>query len=116
MDVSGSYVFIEDGNLFMNISPHNLLNNHILKKNQINTNRKYRTYLQKNALVLQEANFKVPLQDLGRTIPYTYSSVSDTTQPNGYETSVPKQKFLADQYILSDQTRPMFNSFTIEPK
>jgi len=116
MDVSGSYVFIEDGNLFMNISPHNMLNSHILKQNQINTNRKYRTFLQKNALMIQESNFKVSAQEFGRTIPYTYSSVSDTTQPPGYETSVPKQKFLADQYILSDQTRPMFDSFIIEPK
>ena len=116
MDVSGSYVFIEDGNLFMNISPHNLLNNHLLKNNQINTNRKYRKFLQQNAIMIQESNFKVPEQEFGRTIPYTFSSVSDTSQPNGYETSVPKQKFLADQYILSDQTRPMFDSFTFEPK
>ena len=116
MDVSGSYVFIEDGNLFMNISPNTLLNGELLKKTQINTNRKYRKFLQKNALMIQETNFKVPVQELGRTIPYTFSSVSDTSRPTGYEYSVPKQKFLADQYIISDQTRPMFDSFTIEPK
>ena len=116
MDVSGSYVFIEDGNLFFNISPHNLLNNHILKSNQINTNRKYRDYLTNNALNIQQSNFKVPQQDLGRTIPFTFSSVNDTTRPTGYEMSAPKQKFLSEQFILANQTRPMFDSFTIEPK
>jgi hypothetical protein len=116
MDVSGSYVFIEDGNLFMNISPNNLLNSHLLKKNEINTNRKYRKFLQKNALMLQEVNFKVPVQEFGRTIPYSFSSVSDTSRPTGYEYSVPKQKFLSDQYIVSDQTRHMFDTFTFEPK
>jgi len=114
MDVSGSYVFIENNELFINVSPNNLLNNQIVKSNQIHSNRTYREYLQQNALEIQSSSFKLPEQVLGKTIPYTFSSAADTSKPKGYEHSVPKQQYLAEQFLVASQTRPMFDSIVFE--
>ena len=111
---SKDYVFIENEELFLNISPYTALNQRLVLNNNINTNSKYRHFLQQNALTIKESNFKVPTYDLGKNIPYTFSCSGDTSQPNGYETSVPKQKYLSEQFIISNQTRPMFDSFIIE--
>ena len=111
---ASEYVFIQNGELFMNISPEQVLNNQIIKNNTIHTNRTYREFLQKNALTIQESNFTVHPQELGNNIPYTFSSVGDNYQPAGYENSVPKQKYLSQQYDIATQTRPMFDSIEIE--
>ena len=109
------YVFIQNNELFLNISPNSMLNNHIAKSNQINTNRKYREYLQQHALTIQDANFRKPFdQPLGNTIPYTFNSVSDSSKPRGYESSIPKQQFLSQQNLFANQTRPMFDTIVIE--
>jgi len=110
-----SYVFIQNNELFLNMSPNSMLNNHIVKSNHINTNRNYREYLQQNALTIQDANFRKPLdQPLGNTIPYAFNSVGDSSKPRGYENSIPKQHFLSQQNVIANQTRPMFNTFIIE--
>jgi hypothetical protein len=112
--VNEPYVFIENDQLSIHSSPNVFYNNRIIENHNINTNRKYREYLQKNALTIQDVNFKVPLQALGNTIPYTFYGVNDNSRPRGYETSVPKQKFLSEQFIIANQTRAEFDSFAIE--
>ena len=90
------------------------MNQEIINRNHIHTNRAYREYLQKNAVTIQESNFTKPDQPLGKTIPYTFHGVNDNSKPKGYEDSVMKQQLLAQQSFVSSQSRPMFDSFVIE--
>jgi hypothetical protein len=98
------------------ISNSILMNQEIVKRNHIDTNRSYREYLQQNALTIQASNFTKPddTLGLGKTIPYTFDSVNDNSKPKGYEDSVMKQQFLSHQMFVSSQSRPMFDSFVIE--
>jgi len=90
------------------------MNQEIVNRNHIDTNRSYREYLQQNALTIQASNFTKPDQPLGKTIPYTFHGVNDNSKPKGYEESMMKQQFLSHQSIIAGQSRPMFDSLVIE--
>jgi hypothetical protein len=90
------------------------MNQEIIKRNHIDTNRSYREYLQQNALTIQATNFTKPEQTFGSSIPYTFHSVNDNSKPKGYEESMMKQQFLSQQSFIAGQSRPMFDTIVIE--
>ena len=107
-DINAPELFMNG--LFTTFSPSSIINEEI-RKNNINTNRQYREYLQRNAPTIMNYNFETVPQLLGNTIPYTFNGVGDNSTPNGYETSEPKQRFLQDQFLFANQTRPMRSNY-----
>lgn len=105
-----SYTFIEDEKLYFHFSPNTIINNEIRRKN-IKTNRQYREYLQRNSDKIIKYNFETVPHVFGNVIPYTFSSINDNTRPNGYETNEIKEKFLSEQELFANQTRPMRSSY-----
>jgi hypothetical protein len=106
-DINEPYRFV-DG-LYTTFSPSSIINEEIRKRN-INTNRQYREYLQKNASTIMNYNFETVPQVLGNNIPHTFS-INDKSRPYGYETSEPKQRFLSEQFLFVNQTRPMRSNY-----
>jgi hypothetical protein len=104
------YTIIEDNKLYIHFSPNAIINNEIRRKN-IKTNRQYREYLQRNTDKIMNYNFETVPHVLGNNIPYTFSSINDDTRPNGYETCELKEKFLYEQSLFANQTRPMRSSY-----
>jgi len=104
------YTFIEDEKLFNHFSPNSIINNEI-RRNNIKTNRQYREYLQRNTEKIMNYNFETVPHVLGNSIPYTFSSINDNSQPKGYETCETKEKFLAVQALFANQTRPMRSNY-----
>ena len=100
------YTFIENNQLFIHFSPNTIINNMIRIEN-IKTKRQYREYLQRNTPNIMSYNFVNVPQVFSNNIPYTFSSVNDTSRPHGYETSEPKENFLLHQANFANQTRPM---------
>ena len=109
-DINAPDTFLENGQLFLHFLPNSVINNEI-RKNNIKTNRQYREYLQKNAPQIINHNFEQVPHLLGNTTPYLFNGVGDTSKPAGYETSEPKQRFLTEQFIIANQTRPMRSNY-----
>jgi hypothetical protein len=107
---NSSYTIIEDDKLYIHLSPNTLINNEIRRKN-IKTNRQYREYLQRNTDKIMKYNFETVPHVLGNSIPYTFSSINDNSQPNGYETCVTKEKFLSERELFANQVRPMRSTY-----
>lgn len=103
-DINEPYRFV-DG-LYTTFSPSSIINEEIRKRN-INTNRQYREYLQRNTPTIMKYNFETVPEVLGNNIPHTFNGVNDNSRPNGYETSEPKERFLSEQSLFANQTRPM---------
>ena len=103
---------IEDGRFFTDYSPSAVLNNKIKENNAIFTNIKYKEFLTKNATYIMDHNFQsMGTHDLGSNYPYTFNGVNDNSQPNGYETSLPKNLYLTREQLTSNQTRPLMSHF-----
>jgi hypothetical protein len=109
-DINSQTNFIENGQLYINLSPTSIINEEIRKRN-IKTNRQYREYLQTNAPTIMVYNFETVPQVLGNAIPYLFNGVNDNSRPNGYETSEAKQRFLSEQSVFANQTRPMLSNY-----
>ena len=43
--------------------------------------------------------------------PYLFNGINDQTHPYGYETSIPKQSYLAQQQIESMRLNPLQNNY-----
>jgi hypothetical protein len=108
-DINTSGQLIENS-MYSKFSPSSIINDEIRNKN-IKTNREYREYLQRNTPTIMKYNFETVPQVLGNNIPYLFNGVNDTSRPNGYESSEPKQRFLSEQSLFANQTRPMRSNY-----
>jgi hypothetical protein len=102
-DINEPYRFV-DG-LYTTFSPSSIINEEIRKRN-INTNRQYREYLQRNSPTIKTYNFETVPEVLGNAIP-----LFTGTDKRGYETSEPKERFLYEQSLFANQTRPMRSNY-----
>ena len=102
---------VQDGRLFTNYSPDAVINNELRKRNNITTNTNYKSYLQQNATIIMDKNFKTMGQSLGKSYPYTFYDVNDRSIPDGYETSLPKNIYLTREQLNANQTRPMIPNY-----
>jgi hypothetical protein len=109
-DINAPGLIIEDGQLYGKFSPSTIIND-VIRKRNIHNNREYREYLQKNTQTIMKYNFETSPQVLGNTIPYLFHGVNDTSKPNGYESSEPKERFLFEQSLFVSQTRPMRSNY-----
>ena len=104
-DINEPYRFV-DG-LYTTFSPSSIINEEIRTRN-INTNRQYREYLQRNTPTIMNYNFETVPEVLGNTTPHLFNG---NDKPQGYETSEPKERFLSDRSIFANQTRPMRSNY-----
>lgn len=109
-DINAPGLITDNGNLYLKFSPSTIINEEIRNRN-IKTNRQYREYLQRNAPTIMNYNFEYVPQVLGNTIPYLFNGINDNSRPNGYESSEPKQRFLSEQFLFANQTRPMRSNY-----
>jgi len=75
-------------------------------------NNEYRQFLIKNTNSIMQNNFEnlnPPPRINGGTIkqPYLFNGINDTSHPPGYESSLPKQIYLAQQQFNSNRTIPL---------
>lgn len=104
-DIQESYRFV-DG-LYTTFSPSSIINEEIRKRN-INTNRQYRDYLQRNTPTIMKYNFETVPEVLGKATPHLFVG---NEKPYGYETSEPKERFLSERFLFANQTRPMRSNY-----
>jgi hypothetical protein len=78
--------------------------NENLNNTRIKNNMNYREFLKTNAIMIIKNNFQNIIVDPRKnTYPYVFYGIEDTTQPYGYENSLPKQMYLSEQQI--DKTK-----------
>ena len=104
-DINTPYCFV-DG-LYTTFSPSSIINEEIRKRN-INTNRQYREYLQRNTPTIKTYNFETAPDVLGNATPHLFVG---NDRPYGYETSEPKERFLHERSVFANQTRPMRSNY-----
>ena len=112
--------------------PESTINADLIDRNNIKSNWEYRRYLTNNAKSIMEYNFRESSNDIGyykrpievpsiqkNTIsktfdnskvystPYLFSSMMDTTRPNGYVTSDLKNLYLSREQLESRKISPV---------
>ena len=97
--------------------PEAVLNNHILRENQIESNWQYRKYLIENGTSVMKQNFREASNDVGyvyrfagtprtQNHPYLYSSFDDSTRPLGYQNSDLKELYLSREQLDAKRIIP----------
>jgi hypothetical protein len=102
------------------------VNEQIRKNNNITSNWDYRTYLQKNAVKIMQANSISSCNNCGAcpvmyngpqnpvvqsNTPYVFSSALDSSQPFGYETSDLKNVYLSRYELQSRMMAPSLTQY-----
>lgn len=98
--------------------PESAINDHLIKKNGIQSNWEYRRYLTDNGYKITERNFKETCNDTGYHIqpaaastsansPHSYASVYDNAKPFGYQDSDLKQQYLTREQLDSRKVAPV---------
>ena len=97
--------------------PESAINDHLIKKNGIQSNWEYRRYLTDNGYKITERNFKETCNDTGYHIPpaastsanspHSYASVYDNTKPFGYQESDLKHQYLTREQLDSRKVAPV---------
>jgi hypothetical protein len=99
--------------------PEALLNQSIIKQNNIQSNWEYRKYLTENATKIMEMNARESFNDSGYTMrfddlmnnrfssPYYYTSPTDTSRPFGYVNSDLKNTYLSREQLESRKFSPV---------
>lgn len=93
--------------------PDSVLNDKIIKENNIQSNWQYRNYLINNGTSIMKQNFTEASNDIGYvkrfnepnissfSTPYLYKSVDDNKKPKGYENSDLKELYLSREQLDS---------------
>ena len=99
--------------------PESKQNDELIKTNGIQTNWQYRQYLTNNAGDIMKSNFidtandtgySIPPMDstnIGKNVPYVYSSYQSTDQPLGYVDSDLKQLYLTREQLNARKVTPV---------
>jgi len=110
-----------DGRNYATWQPGAVVNDKIRENNNITSNWDYRTFLQKNAVKIMQANSVSSCNNCGAcpvmytgaqnpvtqsNTPYVFSSALDNSQPFGYETSDLKNVYLSRHELQSRMMAP----------
>jgi len=106
--------------------PEAVLNEKLMRSNNIQSNWQYRRYLTNHAKEIMEYNFREASTDAGyftrhselpsidknqvvgvSSTPYLYSSAIDTSKPRGYETSDLKDIYLSREQLDARRISPV---------
>ena len=106
--------------------PEAILNEKLIRSNNIESNWQYRRYLTHHAKEIMEYNFREASTDSGyfarysdlptinsnqtlgfTTTPYLYSSVTDSAKPVGFETSDLKEIYLSREQLDARRISPV---------
>jgi hypothetical protein len=106
--------------------PEAVLNEKLIRSNNIQSNWQYRRYLTNHAKEIMEYNFREASTDAGyftrhselpsidknqvvgfSSTPYLYSSAIDTSKPKGYETSDLKDIYLSREQLDARRISPV---------
>jgi hypothetical protein len=101
--------------------PESAANNQLLKNNDIKSNWEYRKYLTHHSQQVMEYNFRETCNDTGyfipplevgepnkhsTNVPYTYTSYTDNSKPEGYQESDLKDMYLTREQLNSRKVAP----------
>lgn len=98
--------------------PESILNESIIRDNNIKSNWEYRKFLTHNSQNLMEYNFRESCNDSGyykryqdiitnqAFTPYQYSSPTDNTRPFGYSSSDLKDLYLSREQLNASKVSP----------
>ena len=98
--------------------PESVVNDKLIKSNDIKSNWAYRKYLTQHGNQVMEYNFRETCNDTGLfipfqsdknapvTTPYLYSSYTDDSKPIGYQDSDLKQLYLTREQLNSKKVAP----------
>jgi len=104
--------------------PESVVNDKLIKSNDIKTNWEYRKYLAQHSTQVIEYNFRETCNDTGYFIPplsvgstaasfnntpYAYKTYNETSKPNGYEDSDLKQLYLSREQLNAKRVAPQIN-------
>ena len=113
---------MSDGRVLHSWQPEAVINNNVIKENNIKTNWEYRNYLTNNGKEILQINTRESYNDIGYnnnkygnvtndnnyTSPYLYTSITDTN-PN-IQTSDLKQMYLSREQLNSLKIIPTVNT------
>lgn len=104
--------------------PESATNNQLLKNNDIKSNWEYRKYLTQHGNQVMEYNFRATCNDTGyfippldvgsgenshsKKVPYTYTSFTDMSKPDGYQDSDLKHMYLSREQLNSRKVAPTY--------
>jgi hypothetical protein len=110
--------------------PESILNEKLIRSNNIQSNWQYRRYLTQHAKEIMEYNFREASTDAGyftrhsdlpnrdnNTVtgilssPYLYSSSTDTSKPKGFETSDLKDIYLSREQLEARRISPVVTQY-----
>ncbi len=112
---------MNDGRNYAGYVPEAVINNEIIKNNNIKTNAQYRQFLTNNANDIIYKNQVEACDQCGNCIkqvqgginynntPFLYSSPFDKSQPFGYQESDLKNVYLSRQQLQSRKVAPFVN-------
>ena len=112
---------MNDGRNYAGYIPEAVINNEIIKKNDIKTNAQYRQFLTNNANDIIYKNQIEACDQCGYNIkqvqgginynntPYLYTSPFDKSEPYGYQESDLKNVYLSRQQLQSRKVSPFVN-------
>lgn len=112
---------MDDGRNFAGFIPEAMINNQIIKKNNISTNAQYRQFLTNNANTIITNNQIEACDQCASSIkqvksapkansgPFVFSSPFDRSMPFGYEESDLKNVYLSRQQLNSRKIAPIIN-------
>jgi len=112
---------MNDGRNYATYVPEAVVNNEIIKSNNIQTNAQYRFFLTNNANNIIYQNQVESCDQCGNCLkqvegkmqsnntPFLYSSPFDKSQPFGYETSDLKNVYLTREQLQSRKVAPVVN-------
>ena len=99
--------------------PESILNESLIRENNIKSNWEYRKFLTSNAQQLLEYNFREACNDAGyykryedivngsNSTPYHYSSATDNSKPFGYSSSDLKDLYLSREQLNASKVSPV---------
>ena len=103
--------------------PEAVINENLIKTNNIESNWEYRRYLTKHAKEIMETNFRESCNDVGyykranqltaveqsqhSTVPYLYTSVMDENKPKGHTSSDLKDIYLSREQLNARKISPV---------
>jgi hypothetical protein len=105
--------------------PEAVVNNELIKQNNIQSNWQYRKYLTENSKQIMEVNFREASNDAGyfkryagtpinsvdkmydNTTPYTFDSFLDNNKPFGYSSSDLKNMYLSREQLNARKISPV---------
>ena len=114
--------------------PEAVINNDLIKNNNIQSNWQYRKYLTENSKQIMEYNFREASNDAGyfsrfagtpinsvdkmfdNTTPYVFNSVMDNNKPFGYSSSDLKNIYLSREQLNARKISPVITQDEIIKK